>query len=118
MILSILLYFNQILHGLTSKLYFTVPLVTLFTKFDAQIIQEYAKLADLEVHKDNWEQARENAEKFYHEVYVSKVQNTKYPPKGYVALEGGNTVLNELISWFNTKIILLNRYGPARDKLS
>ena len=100
-----------------SKLYFTVPLVTLFTKFDAQIIQEYAKLADLEVHKDKWEQARENAEKFYQEVYVSKVQNTKYPPKGYVALEGGNAV-DELISWFNTEIIFLARYGPARVKLS
>ncbi|KAF8733304.1 hypothetical protein AX14_003941 [Amanita brunnescens Koide BX004] len=64
-----------------------VPLVTIFTKFDAQIIQEYTKLADVEAHKDKWEQARENAENFYQEAYVSKVHETKYPPKGYVVLE-------------------------------
>jgi hypothetical protein len=87
-----------------SKWYFTVPLVTIFTKFDAQIIQEYTKLAEVEAHKDKWEQARENAENFYQEAYVSKVHETKYPPKGYVVLEGGNA-FNALTSLFNTKII-------------
>jgi len=64
--------------------------VTIFTKFDAQIIQEYGKLDDLGVNDDKWAQARINAEKFYKEVYVSKVQETAHPPKEYVVLEGEN----------------------------
>ncbi|KAF8339357.1 hypothetical protein F5887DRAFT_889461 [Amanita rubescens] len=64
-----------------------VPLVTIFTKFDAQIIQEYGKLDDLGVIDDKWAQARKNAEKVYKEVYVSKVQETAHPPKGCVVLE-------------------------------
>lgn len=73
-----------------SVLIFAVPLVTIFTKFDAQIIQEYGKLDDLGVYGDKWAQARTNAEKFYKEVYVSKVQESACPPKEYVVLEGEN----------------------------
>ena len=63
----------------------TVPLVVVFTKFDAQIIQECGKLDDTE---DKWDKARQNAEITFQNVYLPKVFGTKYPPKAYVHLEG------------------------------
>ena len=63
----------------------TVPLVVIFTKFDAQIIQESVKLNDLE---DKWVKARENADSTFQSTYLAKVLNTAYPPKAHVQLEG------------------------------
>ena len=65
----------------------TVPLVVIFTKFDGQIIQESTQLNDAE---DKWDKARENADKTFQGVYLPKVLSTRYPPKAYVRLEGGN----------------------------
>jgi hypothetical protein len=62
-------------------------LITIFTKFDAQIIQEYVKL-DVEGRSERWNKARANAENTFKEVYLSKVLNAKYPPRTYVKLEG------------------------------
>jgi len=64
-----------------------VPLVVIFTKFDGQIIQESTQLNEAE---DKWEKARENADKTFQGVYLPKVLSTRYPPKAYVRLEGGN----------------------------
>ena len=66
---------------------FAVPLVTIFTKFDGQIINEYANLPDIE-NEDKWNMAREKAESTFLTVYLPKVLNAKYPPKSYVRLEG------------------------------
>ena len=44
-----------------------VPLVAVFTKFDAQIIQECGKLDDTE---DKWDKARKNAEIAFQNVYL------------------------------------------------
>ena len=63
----------------------TVPLVVVFTKFDAQIIQECGKLDDME---DKWDKARKNAKITFQNDYLPKVFDTKYPPKAYVCLEG------------------------------
>ena len=69
----------------------TVPLVAVFTKFDGQIIQESGKLDDLDMDDEvNWDKARENAEITFQTVYLPKVFDTKYPPKAYVCLEGGD----------------------------
>ncbi|KAF8335093.1 hypothetical protein F5887DRAFT_624095 [Amanita rubescens] len=62
-----------------------VPLVVVFTKFDGQIIKEYVDLPDVDEHK--WDKARENAEATFRTIYLPKVLNTQYPPKGYVQLE-------------------------------
>ena len=62
-----------------------VPLVAVFTKFDAQIIQECGKLDDTE---DKWDKARKNAEIAFQNVYLPYVFATTYPPKAYVCLEG------------------------------
>ncbi|KAF8325020.1 hypothetical protein F5887DRAFT_901914 [Amanita rubescens] len=64
-----------------------VPLITIFTKFDAQIIQEYAKLMDVEGRSERWNKARANAQNIFKEVYLSKVLNANHPPRGYVKLE-------------------------------
>ena len=65
----------------------TVPLVVVFTKFDGQIIQEASKLGDMD-DAVKWDKARENAEITFQTVYLPKVYDTKYPPKGYVCLGG------------------------------
>ena len=69
---------------------FTVPLVAIFTKFDGLVIQEHANLSDIRDWKDKLMEAKKNAENTLQEVYVSSVMNTKYPPKAYVTLQGGN----------------------------
>ena len=62
--------------------------MTIFTKFDGQIVGEYIKLKDNENIED-WEKARENAELTFQRVYLPKVLNTEHPPKAHVQLEGG-----------------------------
>ncbi|KAF8347742.1 hypothetical protein F5887DRAFT_1258347, partial [Amanita rubescens] len=64
-----------------------VPLVAIFTKFDGLVIQEHANLSDIKDWKDKLMKARQNAENTLQQVYVSRVMNTKYPPKAYVTLE-------------------------------
>ncbi|KAF8333837.1 hypothetical protein F5887DRAFT_1063593 [Amanita rubescens] len=60
-----------------------VPLVTIFTKFDGQIIAEYGKLCDSGEDKDKWGEARINANAAFQQIYLPKVLNTKHPPKAY-----------------------------------
>jgi len=82
-------YIVFVSHVLTDNLHFTVPLVVVFTKFDGQIINEYVNLPDLEI-ENKWGKARENADAIFQTIYLPKVLNTQYPPKGYVQLEGNN----------------------------
>ncbi|KAF8701722.1 hypothetical protein AX14_000322, partial [Amanita brunnescens Koide BX004] len=65
-----------------------VPLVVIFTKFDAQIIMA-SKSVNLTYVKDEdkWKKAREIAEITFQKDYLPKVLNAKYPPKAYVQLE-------------------------------
>ncbi len=67
---------------------FTVPVVTIFTKFDAQIVQEFAKLDDAMDSAIKWQTARKNAENTFQKVYLPKVFSTRHPPEAYVQLEG------------------------------
>jgi hypothetical protein len=62
--------------------------VVIFTKFDAQIIQEAVKLNHIENYQDKWAKARENANMTFNSIYLDNVLSTKYPPKAYVQLEG------------------------------
>ena len=62
--------------------------MVVFTKFDGQIVNEFMTLPDDEDNK--WDKARKNADETFQRVYLPKVLNSKYPPKGYVRLEGGN----------------------------
>jgi len=63
-------------------------LVAIFTKLDAQIIQEYTKLDDMENQRDKWNKARENADKTFQTSYLSKLLDVKHPPSAWVQLEG------------------------------
>ena len=67
----------------------TVPLVVVFTKFDAHIIQESSYLVDSD-DEVKWDKARHYAHTTFQRVYLLKVLDTKYPPKEYVLLEGGD----------------------------
>ena len=71
-----------------ANLEITVPLVVIFTKFDAQIIQESVKLDNLENYEDKWALARENADITFQSTYLARVLSTQHPPKAYVRLEG------------------------------
>ena len=62
--------------------------MVIFTKFDAQIIQEAVKLNDMENYRDKWAKARENANITFNSTYLDNVLSTQYPPKTYVRLEG------------------------------
>ena len=66
----------------------TVPLVVIFTKFDAQIIQEAVKLDNLANYEDKWTTAREKAEVTFQSTYLARVLDTQHPPRAYVRLEG------------------------------
>ncbi|KAF8702937.1 hypothetical protein AX14_014290, partial [Amanita brunnescens Koide BX004] len=61
-----------------------VPLVVIFTKFDAQIIQESVQL---EHDQDKWAKARKNADITFQSIYLARVLSAQHPPKGYVRLE-------------------------------
>jgi len=90
-------------------------LVAIFTKFDAQIIKEYVQLNDMEDDGDKWYKAKENAEDTFQRVYLPKVMKSEYPPKTYVHLEGEN---DNIASFTNAEVIMIGRYGYARDTLS
>lgn len=68
---------------------FTVPLIVIFTKFDAQVILESVNLNYLDA-VDKWSKARENAEITFQKIYLPKVSGTEHPPVTYVQLEGKN----------------------------
>jgi hypothetical protein len=70
----------------------TVPLVVVFTKFDGQIIEESGKLDDMD-DAVKWDKARVNAEITFQRVYLPKVFGTNYPPKAYVCLGGGESLI-------------------------
>ena len=89
---------------------FTVPLVAVFTKFYAQIIQEFGESNDKKT--GNWYRARKNAESTFQQIYHSKVFNTKHAPKAYVLLEGREWTIPDL-----DKVMVVNRYGHAREEL-
>ena len=75
-------------YSMVTRTIFTVPLVTIFTKFDGQIIAEYVKLNDMENVQDKWEKARENAENTFQRIYLPKILNSEHPPKAHVQLQG------------------------------
>ena len=70
---------------------FTVPLVTVFTKFDGHIVQQFGELDFTENYRDKWDKARENAEISFQKVYLPKVLNAPHPPRAYTKLEGENS---------------------------
>ncbi|KAM6493755.1 hypothetical protein JOM56_010116 [Amanita muscaria] len=66
-----------------------VPVVVVFTKFDARIVQEYGRLPK-ELDKDElekWKLAAENANRTLQDIYIPRVNNTPHPPAGIVHLE-------------------------------
>ncbi len=48
-----------------------VPLITIFTKFDAQIIQEYVKMNDIEGRSDRWDKRPEKMLKTSSRKFIS-----------------------------------------------
>jgi hypothetical protein len=92
-------------------------LVAVFTKFDGQLIQESGKLNDIEDDAVKWNKAKENAEITFQGVYLPKVFNTKYPPKGYVRLEGEGDEYSTT-SQLPVEHRIVHRYGHTREKLS
>ncbi|KIL63289.1 hypothetical protein M378DRAFT_673688 [Amanita muscaria Koide BX008] len=65
-----------------------VPLVVIFTKFEALVTQEWSKMGDILEDEDaKWNRARVNAERTFQDHYLKPILNTKYPPKAFVVLD-------------------------------
>ena len=68
---------------------FQVPVVLVFTKFDALELKCYSKLREEEKsHEEASIQVLELAHKIFQDEYLPRVLGAKFPPKTYVCLSG------------------------------
>ncbi|KAM6489342.1 hypothetical protein JOM56_015243 [Amanita muscaria] len=75
-----------------------VPLVVIFTKFEALVTQECCKLDDiLEDEEAKWIGARVNAERTFQDHYLKPIMSTKYPPKALKLMAQENANFSQLI---------------------
>ncbi len=66
-----------------------VPVVLIFTKFEALKDKCYSKLREQgKDHQEADHEVPELAKKIFRNEYLSRIQNTEFPPKTYVCLEG------------------------------
>jgi hypothetical protein len=71
---------------------FQVPVVLVFTKFDALVEKCYQKLRyQGKSHQEAKAAMHEFADKIFQDEYLSRVQATDFPPKTYIHL-GGNSL--------------------------
>jgi hypothetical protein len=69
--------------------FFQVPVVLIFTKFDALELKCYSKLREKgKSHEEASIQVPELANKTFQDEYLSRVLGSKFPPKTYVCLSG------------------------------
>jgi len=69
-----------------------VPVVVIFTKFDALVLKSYNKLRNQQKNHEEAKSAmHELANKTFQDHYLSQVLATKVPPKTYICL-AGNTL--------------------------
>jgi len=64
-----------------------VPLIFIFTKFDALVVREFANLGDVEDDEVGWKRARANAERTLQVDFLQPIMNAKYPPRAFATLE-------------------------------
>jgi len=68
---------------------FQVPVVLIFTKFDALEPKCYTKFRNQGMdHQEAKSAVPELAKKIFQNEYLSRVLDTEFPPKGYVCLAG------------------------------
>ena len=66
-----------------------MPVVLIFTKFDALKDKCYSKLRDQgKSHQEAKNEVPGLANKTFQDEYLSCIENTEFPPKTYVCLEG------------------------------
>ena len=69
--------------------FFQVPVVLIFTKFDALELKCYSELREKEKsHEEASIQVPELANKTFENKYLPRILNAKFPPKAYVCLSG------------------------------
>jgi len=69
--------------------FFQVPVVLIFTKFDALELKCYSKLREEgKSHKEASIQVPELANKTFQDEYLPRVLGAKFPPKTYLCLSG------------------------------
>jgi len=70
-------------------LFFLVPVVVIFTKFDALVLKSYHKLRDQQKdHKEAKSAMHELANTIFQDHYLSQVLATEVPPKTHICLAG------------------------------
>ena len=66
-----------------------MPVVLIFTKFDALKDKCYSKLRDQgKTHQEAKNELPGLANKTFQNEYLSRIENTEFPPKTYVCLAG------------------------------
>ena len=79
-----------------------MPVVLIFTKFDALEVKCYSKLREQgKNHEDASIQVLELANKTLQEEYLPRVLDAEFPPKTYVCL-AGNMLHSDTIILFNS----------------
>jgi len=69
--------------------YLLVPVVVIFTKFDALVLKSYNKLRNQQKNHEEAKSAmHELANKTFQDHYLAQVQATEVPPKTYICLAG------------------------------
>ena len=76
-----------------------VPVVLIFTKFEALKDKCYSKLRDQgKSHQEAINEVPELANEIFQNEYLSRIQNTEFPPKTYVCL-AGNIILHSIFKF-------------------
>jgi len=79
---------------------FLVPVVVIFTKFDALVLKSYHKLRDQQRnHKEAKSAMHELANKTFQDHYLSQVLATEVPPKTHICLAGNTSCLCEALKF-------------------
>jgi hypothetical protein len=72
-----------------------VPVVLIFTKFDALEDKCYSELRQQgKSHQEAKDELPELANKIFQNEYLSRIKNTEFPPKTYVCLAGNQLCLS------------------------
>jgi len=80
-----------------------VPVVLIFTKFDALELKCYSKLLEEgKSHEEASIQVPELANKTFQDQYLPRVLSAKFPPKAYVCLSGKHSIFIDSLNFSQT----------------
>ena len=108
-------YLFNLFAEVSDTFHFPVPVVLIFTKFDALEVKCYSKLREQgKNHEEASIQVSELANKTLQEEYLPRVLGAEFPPKTYVCLAGNILHSDIIIFFFNSHGI---RNGQRKESM-